>query len=104
MVETVLRMHCRGLSLGILRIFSPTVMTGIASLSTAQEHLEEKRFHSCLVNASRHVFTLNTPVGKKTWYSYTSARVLSSQKYISEMFVTVFAVGNTRGIVTTPRT
>ena len=57
-------MHSRGFPLRILRMFSLTVMTGITSLSTAQEHLEEKQFHSCLVNTSRYVFTQNPPVGK----------------------------------------
>lgn len=57
-------MHSRALPLSILRMFSCTVMTGITSLSTAQEHLEQKRFHSCLVNTSRYVFILNPPVGK----------------------------------------
>jgi hypothetical protein len=64
MGETILRMHNRGLPLSIWRMFSLTVMTGITSLSTAQEHLEEKQFYACLVNRRRYVFTLNPPGGK----------------------------------------
>jgi hypothetical protein len=64
MKETFPRLHSRGLPLSILRMFSLTFMTHITSLSTAQEHLKEKQFDSCLVNKSRYVFTLNPSVGK----------------------------------------
>jgi len=91
-------MHSRGLPLSILRMFSLTVMTGITSLSTAQEHLEEKQFHSCLVNMSRYAFNLNPPVGK-TLGIIIHQPVGCHRKIHSEMLVTVFAVRNTSGIV-----